>query len=48
MDRTGAMIAATHFQDGFQDMDPDVEIYSVQTGQLLLSLGPGSTPQFQP
>jgi dipeptidyl aminopeptidase/acylaminoacyl peptidase len=48
MDRTGAMIAATHFQDGFQDMDPDVEIYSVQTGQLLLALGPGSSPQFQP
>jgi hypothetical protein len=48
MDRTGTLIAAAHFQDGFQDLSPDVEIYSAQTGQLLLPLGPGSGPQFQP
>ena len=48
MDRTGTMIAAAHFLEGFQDMDPDVEIYSAQTGQPILSLGPGSNPQFQP
>lgn len=48
MDRTGTLIAAAHFLEGFQDMNPNVEIYSVQTGQLVLSLGPGSNPQFQP
>lgn len=48
MDRTGTLIAAAHFQDGFQDLNPNVEIYSAQTGQLVLSLGPGSNPQFQP
>ena len=48
MDRSGTLIAAAHFQDGFQDLNPDVEIYSAQTGQLVLPLGPGSNPQFQP
>ena len=48
MDRTGTLIAAAHFQNGFQDLNPMVEIYSGQTGQLVLSLGPGSNPQFQP
>lgn len=48
MDRSGAFIAAAHFQDGFQDLNPNVEIYSAQTGQLVLPLGPGSNPQFQP
>jgi hypothetical protein len=48
MDRTGTLIAAAHFQDGFQDLNPNVEIYSDQTGQLVLPLGPGSNPQFQP
>jgi WD40 repeat protein len=48
MDRTGTMIAAAHFQNGFQDLNPNVEIYSAQTGQLILTLGPGSNPQFQP
>jgi hypothetical protein len=48
MDRTGAMITASRHEDGFQDMDPEVEIYSAQSGQPLLSLGPGSHPQFQP
>lgn len=48
MDRTGTEIAAAHHQNGFQDPNPVVEIYSVQTGQLLLSLGTGSNPQFQP
>lgn len=48
MDRTGSLIAAAHFQNGFQDLNPNVEIYSAQTGQLLLTLGPGNSPQFQP
>jgi WD40 repeat protein len=48
MDRTGSEIAAAHHQNGFQDPSPVVEIYSAQTGQLLLSLGNGSNPQFQP
>jgi hypothetical protein len=48
MDRTGTMIAAAHFLEGFQDLNPNVEIYSAQTGQPILSLGPGSNPQFQP
>ncbi len=48
MDRTGALIAAAHFQNGFQDLNPIVEIYSAQTGQLVLAVGPGSYPQFQP
>jgi len=48
MDRTGTMIAAAHFENGFQDANPTIEIYSAQTGQLVLPLGPGSNPQFQP
>ncbi|HMB22403.1 MAG TPA: hypothetical protein VKP08_06230 [Anaerolineales bacterium] len=48
MDRAGTMIAAARFEDGFQDLEPAVEIYSAQAGQLILSLGPGSNPQFQP
>lgn len=48
VDRTGTMIAAAHYQNGFQDMNPLIEIYSAQTGQLILPLGPGSNPQFQP
>jgi dipeptidyl aminopeptidase/acylaminoacyl peptidase len=48
MDRTGTLIAAAHFLEGFQDLNPNVEIYSVETGQLVLSLGPGGNPQFQP
>jgi hypothetical protein len=48
MDRTGTFIAAAHYQNGFQDLNPNVEIYSAQTGQLMLPLGPGSNPQFQP
>ncbi len=48
MDRTGTLIAAAHFLEGFQDLNPNVEIYSAQTGQPVLSLGPGSNPQFQP
>lgn len=47
-DRTGTQIAAAHHQNGFQDPNPVVEIYSAQTGQLILSLGAGSNPQFQP
>ena len=48
VDRTGNLIAAAHFQNGFQDLNPSVEIYSAQTGQLILPIGPGSNPQFQP
>jgi hypothetical protein len=48
MDRTGNWIAAAHFQGGFQDLNPNVEIYSAQSGQSVLSLGPGNTPEFQP
>jgi hypothetical protein len=47
IDRIGTLIAAAHAQDP-QDLNPIVEIYSAQTGQLVLSLGPGSNPQFQP
>jgi hypothetical protein len=47
-DRTGNLIAAAHFQNGFQDLNPNAEIYSAQTGELVLSLGPGGNPQFQP
>jgi hypothetical protein len=47
MDRTGTMIAATHYED-YQDTQPVVEIYSAQTGQLMLSLGNGSYPALQP
>jgi hypothetical protein len=47
-DRTGTMIAAAHYQNGFQDLNPVIELYSAQSGQLLLSLGPGGDPQFQP
>jgi dipeptidyl aminopeptidase/acylaminoacyl peptidase len=47
MDRSGAWIAATHYQDP-QDMNPMVEIYSAQTGQLLISLGPGNSAKLQP
>jgi hypothetical protein len=48
MDRSGTFIAAAHYEDGFQDLDPSIEIYSAQTGQIILPLGPGSNPQFQP
>ena len=48
VDRTGSSIAAAHHQIGFQDVNPTIEIYSSQTGQLTLPLGPGTNPQFQP
>ena len=47
MDRTGSWIAAAHYTN-FQDTNPQIEIYSAQTGQLALSLGTGRNPQFQP
>jgi WD40 repeat protein len=47
MDRTGTLIAAAHYKD-YQDLNPMVELYSAQTGELILPLGPGSNPQFQP
>jgi hypothetical protein len=48
VDRTGTLIAASHHTQGFNDMNPNVEIYSAQTGQMVLSLGSGNLPQFQP
>lgn len=48
VDRSGTLVAASHHQGGLQDLNPNVEIYSAQTGQLVLSVGPGSYPQFQP
>ncbi len=48
VDRIGTLIAAAHYKDGFQDLNPMVELYSTQTGQLVFTLGPGSNPQFQP
>jgi Tol biopolymer transport system component len=48
MDRTSAWIAAARYLEGFQDLNPNIEIYSAQTGQLVLSLGAGNSPQFQP
>lgn len=47
MDRTGTLIAAAHYKD-YKDLNPMIELYSAQTGQLVLPLGPGSNPQFQP
>ena len=47
MDRTGTLIAAARYQS-YQDLNPILEIYSAQTGQLALALGPGRNPQFQP
>jgi len=47
MDRTGTLIAAAHYKD-FQDLNPMIELYSAQTGQLIVPLGTGSNPQFQP
>ncbi len=48
VDRSETLIGAAHYQNGFQDLNPTVELYSAQTGQLVLSLGPGRNPQFQP
>jgi len=47
MDRSGLWIAASHYQD-FQDTDPLLEIYSTQTGQRVLTVGPGEDAQLQP
>ena len=46
-DRTGTWIAAAHYQD-FQDLNPMVQLYSAQTGQIVLPLDQGNNPQFQP
>lgn len=48
VDRNGTTIAAAHYQGGFEDANPIIELYSAQSGQLVLTLGPGSNPQFQP
>jgi hypothetical protein len=47
MDRSGTLVAASHYTD-FQDLNPLIEIYSTQTGQVVLALGAGRNPQFQP
>lgn len=47
MDRTGSLIGAVHYMD-IQDSNPMVEIYSAQTGQLILPLGAGNAAQLQP
>jgi dipeptidyl aminopeptidase/acylaminoacyl peptidase len=47
MDRSRTMIAAAHYLE-LGDMNPNVEIYSAQTGELMMELGPGRSPQFQP
>jgi dipeptidyl aminopeptidase/acylaminoacyl peptidase len=47
VDRSGTLIAAAHYIE-LGDSNPNVEIYSAQTGQLVLTLGPGHSPQFQP
>ncbi len=46
-DRTGTLVAVMHQKD-IEDLNPTVEIYSLQTGQMVLSLGPGMYPRFQP
>jgi hypothetical protein len=43
-----AALTAAHFQYGFRDLNPIIEIYSAPTGQLVLPLGVGSNPEFQP
>ncbi|MGE5073119.1 MAG: hypothetical protein ACM3MF_06795 [Anaerolineae bacterium] len=47
VDRSGKMIAVAHYQDP-QDQNPMVEIYNADTGQLMLTVGPGSGPVMQP
>jgi len=47
MDRSGLWIAASHYQN-IQDTDPLLEIYSTQTGQRVLTVGPGQMAQLQP
>lgn len=48
VDRTETLTAAAHLDDRFQDLNPNIELYPAQTGQLLLPLEPESNPQFQP
>jgi hypothetical protein len=47
MDRSGLWIAASRYQN-IQDTDPLLEIYSTQTGQRVLTVGPGQMAQLQP
>ena len=47
VDRTGKLIAAVRLND-LQDTHPMVTVYSAQTGQLMLLIGPGNNPQLQP
>lgn len=46
-DRTGNWFAAVRYP-GLQSPDGNVQIYSAQTGELVLDLGPGNSPQLQP
>ncbi len=50
VDRSGKLIASARQPGAFppQPGEASVEIYSAQTGQLVLSLGPGEHPEFQP
>jgi dipeptidyl aminopeptidase/acylaminoacyl peptidase len=48
VDRTGTLIAAARYLEGFADTNPTLEIYSAQTGQVVASVGPGREPKFQP
>ncbi len=47
VDRTGALIAAAVVQDD-QTGSQLVEVFLAQTGQLMMTVGPGSVPQLQP
>ncbi len=50
MDQTGTLIAASHqnFPPSASPEPSTIDIYSALTGQLILALGPGDHPVFQP
>lgn len=47
VDRSGKLIAGAHYKD-LEDQNPVIEIYSADSGRLLLTVGQGSNPQLQP
>ncbi len=47
VDRTGTWIAAVHVKS-LGDTNPMVEVYSAETGQLAITIGPGNFPKLQP
>ncbi len=47
VDRTGTLIAASVIRDA-ESGTQLVEVFSAQTGQLMMSLGPGKLPELQP